>query len=91
MDHSAAQGYGAAIAAFYGVFAIFGLLTIVLSLVVNWKIASKAGYDGAMSLLMLIPVLNVIVLILFAFRTWPIEERVRMLEGGAVPGQYPIV
>ena len=53
------------------------LALIILGLVINWKIAEKAGFSGAASLLMLIPLANVIVLCYFAFTEWPIEREVR--------------
>ena len=42
-----------------------------------WKIFSKAGYSGARSLLLLFPVINVIIFLLFAFSEWPIQRRLR--------------
>lgn len=36
-----------------------------------WRIVSKAGYSGAWSILSFIPVLNVIMLWVFAFSRWP--------------------
>lgn len=44
---------------------------IVLMIVPYWKIFSKAGWSGAMSLLMLVPLANLIVLWVFAFSEWP--------------------
>jgi len=52
----------------------FAIVTIVLTLVVHWRIAAKAGYPGALSLLMLIPFANIVILLVFAFSKWPIEE-----------------
>jgi hypothetical protein len=37
-----------------------------------WKIFSKAGYSGALSLLMIVPLVNLIVFIWFAFAQWPV-------------------
>ncbi len=48
---------------------------ILIFIVPIWKIVSKAGYSGAWSLLMIIPVLNVIMLWVFAFSRWPNTER----------------
>lgn len=48
---------------------------ILIFIVPIWKIVSKAGYSGAWSLLMIIPVLNVIMLWVFAFSRWPNIER----------------
>lgn len=65
-------------------FAAFGLLwvlvciaVLILSLVINWMIAEKAGFSGVASLLMLIPLVNVIVLFIFAFSEWPIQRELR--------------
>jgi len=51
------------------------ILVYVLGIVVPcWRIASKAGYPGALALLALVPGLNVILLWLFAFLEWPVER-----------------
>jgi len=51
------------------------ILVYVFGIVVPcWRIASKAGYPGALALLALVPVLNVILLWLFAFLEWPVER-----------------
>lgn len=39
-----------------------------------WRIVSKAGYNGAFCLLGFIPVLNIIMLYVFAFSKWPHEK-----------------
>ncbi len=36
-----------------------------------WKISSKAGFPGWLSLLLLVPVVNLIVLYVIAFARWP--------------------
>ncbi|MCK5564275.1 MAG: hypothetical protein KAJ07_03435 [Planctomycetes bacterium] len=38
-----------------------------------WKIFSKAGYNGALSILMLIPIVGTVLLFYLAFSKWPIE------------------
>lgn len=48
--------------------AIFWLSIIIVP---GWRIASKAGYSGAFSLLLLVPVLNLIMVWVFAFSQWP--------------------
>jgi uncharacterized membrane protein YhaH (DUF805 family) len=42
-----------------------------------WVILRKAGYSGAWSLLMLIPVVNLIAMYVFAFSNWPVLRRAR--------------
>jgi hypothetical protein len=68
---------------------VVGLLIVLAGLVVGiiayWRIAEKAGYAGAMSLLMLIPLVNLIIFLIFAFSEWPIEARLRMAGTGARP------
>ena len=44
---------------------------LAIFLVPGWRIARKAGFPGAMSLLMLIPLVNLITLWVFAFIRWP--------------------
>ncbi len=40
----------------------------------TWRIVSKAGYSGAWSLLAIVPVLNLLLLWLFAFSRWPLQS-----------------
>jgi uncharacterized membrane protein YhaH (DUF805 family) len=49
---------------------VFALVFIVPT----WKIVSKAGYSGAWSLLAFVPLINVIMLWVFAFAKWPMEK-----------------
>ena len=48
---------------------IIGLLVILPF----WKIFSKAGYPGWLSLTQVVPVINIMVLFFFAFSEWPIR------------------
>lgn len=53
---------------------IFFLISIAIIIVPGWLIASRAGFPGVLSLLLLIPVINIILLWVFAFIKWPIEK-----------------
>lgn len=54
----------------------FGELVLVLVVLIPaWRIVSRAGYSGAWSLLLLVPVVNVIAVFVFAFSEWPLERR----------------
>ncbi len=72
-----------------------GLIGLIFAIIIYWRIFSKAGYSGARSLLMLIPVVNLIIIIMFAFSEWPIQRelnQLRMMSGGrpgGFPPQYP--
>jgi hypothetical protein len=90
MDHSTVDP-SAAMAAAAGTFVVFGfiaLFAIVVSAVLHWRIAAKAGYPGALSLLMLIPGVNLVIAFMFAFSEWPIE---RALRGGGPGSPAPAI
>jgi hypothetical protein len=57
-------------------FVIFGccVLPAALTAVGWWKIFSKTGHPGVLSLAMIIPGVGFIVFLWFAFSTWPIEK-----------------
>lgn len=59
---------------------VIGLIGLIIGIIIWWKIFSKAGYSGALGLLMFVPIANFIVLLVLAFGTWPIEEEVRRLR-----------
>ena len=53
---------------------IFLLVGVVVYIVPLWRITQKAGFPGVLSLLMLVPVLNLVLLWVFAFIKWPVER-----------------
>jgi hypothetical protein len=59
-------------------FSIWHWLIIVfwcaIFVVPAWRIASRAGFPGALSLLMIIPFVNIVLLWVFAFIKWPSEK-----------------
>jgi hypothetical protein len=78
-------GFGIAYFAF-----VIGI--VVLGLVINWQIARKAGFKPAFSLLMLVPLVNFIIILMFAFTRWPVEDERDRLRAAALPhGTLPIV
>lgn len=58
-----------ALVQFLPLFTILILLPFVLWMTV--RILSKAGYSGAWSLLTLIPIVNIVMIWVFAFSAWP--------------------
>ena len=71
-----------------GMYVVGGLLvlTLVVLVIIFWKLFAKAGKPGALGLLMAIPVVNLGVGLWLAFTTWPIEkdaERTRLLAAAA--------
>lgn len=68
------------------VYAIFVIGLIVLLIWFYWRIFTKAGYNGAMSLLNLIPgVGHLICVLILAFGRWPIEDALAAAGGGFAP------
>lgn len=43
----------------------------ILPVIAFWKICSKAGFPGALGLLMIIPIANIILPLYLAFADWP--------------------
>jgi hypothetical protein len=86
------QSVGQSIAAFSAIIGIISLAAIVFAVIIYWKIFSKAGYSGAMGLLMFVPIANIVALCILAFGKWPIYEELNQLRqrvgAGGAP-QYP--
>ena len=49
----------------------FALMFAVLPVIAFWKICSRVGFDGALGLLMLLPIANIILPLYVAFAKWP--------------------
>ena len=45
-----------------------------------WRIFSKAGFSGWLSLLTLIPLVNIAVLLYLAFAEWPVHRELNLLK-----------
>jgi hypothetical protein len=58
----------------------------VLSIVAGVKVISKAGYSGWWILISLVPVVNFVMFLVFAFSKWPIEVRLEEAERGRQSG-----
>lgn len=53
------------------------LAITIIPLIFFWRIFAKAGYTGALALLLLIPLVNLIALGFLAFAEWPIERELK--------------
>lgn len=67
---------------FFAVIAIVGIAIAVFSIFCWWKIFSKAGFNGALSLVFLAgiipfigPIICLVLFIWFAFAEWPVTKR----------------
>jgi hypothetical protein len=79
VDQSAA-GVAAFLFGFIGIIVLVTLALMALLIYLYWRIAEKAGYNGAWSLLTLVPLGHIVLLILFAVSEWPLEAEVRRLR-----------
>ena len=69
---------------------VISVAAIVFAVIIYWRIFAKAGYNGAMGLLMFIPIANLIVLCMLAFAEWPIQRELNQLRQMAAQHQaYP--
>lgn len=48
-----------------------------------WFIFSKAGYPGALALLMLVPIANFVMPLFLAFSKWPLERQLEDAQAAA--------
>ena len=79
-----AFGYGA-----MGVSLILFILLLCLAfwafaIWMQWRVLEKAGFSGALALLLL-GVGHFIIQIIMAFSRWPIEDQMEALRAGAAP------
>jgi hypothetical protein len=58
------------------------IVSVVIAFFVFGSISSKAGYPRWYGPLMVIPFLNIVLLVWFAYAAWPIETKLLQLELG---------
>ncbi|GCE11114.1 hypothetical protein [Tengunoibacter tsumagoiensis] len=63
------------------IIALVVLASIVLGIIIWWRIFSKTGYSGALSLVFLfIPFGAFILLLVLAFSEWPVQRELNLLR-----------
>ena len=76
--------------AFFGfLYLIFWLVFIFFMGLIWWKIVSKTGYHGALGILMLVPVVNIVMMAILAFKEWPIRKELK-LKGIEIKASAPL-
>lgn len=88
-DNSGSGALTAAIAGGIIVYLIILIALVVFAVIVYWKIFSKAGYSGALGLLMFVPIANIVVLCILAFGEWPIYRELIQLRQMAASRYAP--
>lgn len=84
----------AALGTYVACIAFFAIAVIAFMIWAYWRILSKAGYNGAWSLLLLIPGINGIaslgILLVLAFGDWPALRRPAYAPPAVPPYQPPV-
>jgi len=80
MFPSQSQIFGISMTAFTLLVIVLAIAFAVLSVVIYWRIFAKAGYNGALGLLLFVPIANFIVLCLLAFGEWPVYRELDELR-----------
>ena len=62
---------------------LLGLVLAVAFFIAYIQIIRRAGYSGWWVLVWFVPVLNFVMLLIFAFKEWPIQRELRELRGWA--------
>lgn len=66
------------------VFAVIAGIVIWLVFVIAYvKIITKAGYSGWWILILLVPIANIVMVLIFAYKEWPIQRELAELRGWA--------
>jgi hypothetical protein len=78
-DQMATHAILAALSAFWFVF----VALFIFQMYCYWRVAQKCGYPGAYSLLVLIPLVNIVIMLMWVFSEWPIEAELKRLRGSA--------
>jgi len=67
------------------IFLIFLVVIYAFFGFIWWKIFKKTGYHGALGLLMLVPIANLVALCILAFTNWPIHQQLDPAKSGVSP------
>ncbi len=62
---------------------IAGVAIWLVFIIAYVKIITKAGYSGWWILILLVPIANIVMLLVFAYKEWPIQRELAELRGWA--------
>ncbi|HXW52001.1 MAG TPA: hypothetical protein VEJ41_08425 [Candidatus Acidoferrales bacterium] len=78
------EAWGAMAGGFVALWGILVVAILLFSIYCWWRVAEKCGYPGPYSLLLLIPIVNLVVQLIWVFSEWPIETEVKRLRGASL-------
>ena len=73
---------------------IFGVAVFVVMLIAYTNVIARAGYSRAWILILLVPIANIVFLLIFCFKRWPVQQELddlrafRSQYGGYGQGGY---
>lgn len=70
------------------IFLVFAMMAVLVVLP-YWFIFSKAGYPGALALLMLVPLADIVMRFFLAFSKWPLERKLEDAQAPPAPPPPP--
>ncbi|HTK06308.1 MAG TPA: hypothetical protein VL485_03990 [Ktedonobacteraceae bacterium] len=88
MPYNDSSSLTAFLAAYFLVLSVIVIASIVFNIIVYWRICSKAGYSGAMSLLIFVPFGALIMMCILAFGDWPVLRELNQLRSGGPVVQF---
>lgn len=62
---------------------VVGITIWIVFIIAYIKIITKAGYSGWWVLILLVPIVNIVMLLAFAYKEWPIRRELAELRGWA--------
>jgi uncharacterized membrane protein len=62
---------------------IIGIAFWLVFVIAYIKIITRAGYSGWWVLIIIVPIANIVMLLIFAYKEWPIQRELRELRGWA--------
>jgi hypothetical protein len=63
---------------------VLGILYLAILAVLIWayvNVISRAGYHGAWVLILLVPLVNIVMMLIFCFKEWPATRELKYLRG----------
>ena len=59
---------------------LFLLIPAIITMGAGWRILVRAGYNGAWSLTLLVPLVKIIAVYLFALSRWPVQKTTKAAD-----------
>lgn len=67
-------------------FPLIFLVVIAIPLLIAWvRIFTRIGWPAWLGILIVVPLVNLALILVMAFKEWPIEKRLRNAESGSPP------